>query len=230
MSDNNTPFNSSDYDRGIRKTLPYYDLLFPEILSMVKAVKPDVKVWLDTGCGTGALVEKALQIFPHAEFMLADPSGKMLAIARERLGSVPQGKIMYAGEVKSEELTLNGRPKPDVITAVLSHHYCRMENRVVATQRCFDLLSPGGLYITIENIRPDTDTGIFFGLERWKAFQLDQGRDAAAVSEHASRFDSEYFPIRVSQHKELLERVGFAAAELFWFSYMQAGFFAVKNK
>jgi tRNA (cmo5U34)-methyltransferase len=198
-------------------------------LSIVKAVKPDVKVWLDTGCGSGTLVEKASHAFPHAAFMLADPSGKMLEIALKRLKSVPKGKITYVGEVKSEELTLNGFRKPDVITAVLSHHYCRTETRMAATQRCFDLLSPDGLYITIENIRPDTEKGIFFGLERWKAFQLDQGRELAVVTEHASRFDKEYFPIRVGQHKELLEHVGFATAELFWFSYMQAGFFAIKD-
>jgi len=43
------------------------------------------KQWLDTGCGTGNLVELALKAFPDTRFILADPTEKMLHAAVARL-------------------------------------------------------------------------------------------------------------------------------------------------
>jgi tRNA (cmo5U34)-methyltransferase len=42
------------------------------------------------------------------------------------------------------------------------------------------------------------------------------------------RFDTAYFPITVDEHLQLLKACGFETAELFWYSYMQAGFYGIK--
>ena len=55
-----------------------------------------------------------------------------------------------------------------------------------------------------------------------------KGRSKESVAEHRKRFDVKYFPIRISEHLELLNSVGFKVVELFWLSYMQAGFFCIK--
>jgi hypothetical protein len=55
---------------------------------------------------------------------------------------------------------------------------------------------------------------------------LDQARDEAEA--HVERFDSEFFPLTVTEHLELLREAGFRTAELFWYSYMQAGVFAIR--
>jgi tRNA (cmo5U34)-methyltransferase len=49
-----------------------------------------------------------------------------------------------------------------------------------------------------------------------------------AVVEHRKRFGANYFPLTVQEHLELYYRIGFSTVELFWYSYMQAGFFAIK--
>jgi tRNA (cmo5U34)-methyltransferase len=38
----------------------------------------------------------------------------------------------------------------------------------------------------------------------------------------------EYFPITVEEHLDLLRNCGFGAVEMFWYSYMQAGFYCIK--
>ena len=82
--------------------------------------------------------------------------------------------------------------------------------------------------MTSENIAPETEKGIEIGLKRWRGFQLNQGRSASTVDKHIDRFNNEYFPILVKQHLDLLKTTGFQVVELFWFSYMQAGFYAIK--
>ena len=59
-------------------------------------------------------------------------------------------------------------------------------------------------------------------------YQLSKGKDAEAVKDHMKRFDSEYFPITVEEHLKLLKACGFQTVELFWYSYMQAGFYCIK--
>lgn len=42
------------------------------------------------------------------------------------------------------------------------------------------------------------------------------------------KYDDKYFPIKISEHLKLLDSVGFRIVEIFWLSYMQAGFFCIK--
>ncbi len=118
--------------------------------------------------------------------------------------------------------------KLDVITAIQSHHYLSKAKREKATRTCYSLLKNRGLYITFENIRPFSKKGIENAKKYWSDFQLSKGKDAETVRNHMKRFDSEYFPITVDEHLKLLKACGFQTVELFWYSYMQAGFYCIK--
>jgi tRNA (cmo5U34)-methyltransferase len=93
---------------------------------------------------------------------------------------------------------------------------------------CFDLLAPGGLFVTFENVAPSTPGGVRIGLQRWKAFQVGEGRPEEEVDKHLARYGTEFFPITVQQHLELLTQAGFQLVELLWCSHMQAGFYCIK--
>jgi tRNA (cmo5U34)-methyltransferase len=195
---------------------------------LVKNIQPDVRVWLDSGCGSGTLVLKAAPIFPQTLFLLADPSEKMLEQARIGLQHIAPKRLRFLKPSGSECITLSNMSSPQVITAIQAHHYLSKKGRQQATQRCFDLLEPGGLYITFENVRPATQPGIEYGLTRWKRYQIAQGRAADVVEAHGKRFDMAYFPITIAEHLQLLQQCGFSVAEMFWYSHMQAGFYGVK--
>ena len=112
--------------------------------------------------------------------------------------------------------------------AIQTHHYLNMEDRIKATDNCYKLLKDNGIYVTFENIRPGNDEVLDFQLDRWMNFQLSKGRSKKSVSEHRKRFGVKYFPIKVSEHLELLNSVGLRIVEIFWLSYLQAGFFCIK--
>lgn len=226
--DNATPHVSEEYDVKVRQTIPFYEQFHDETIDLVKTIKPDAEVWLDTGCGTGNLVSKAFSHFPKTVFLLADPAEKMLIQAKKRLEMFPSSQIKFLDPVETEHLELNGAMPPQVITAIQSHHYLSREGRKRATERCFEILAKGGLYITFENIRSDSEQGIAIGLVRWKRYQVAQGRTQEIVEAHGKRFDTAYFPISIDDHLRLLQRAGFLVAELLWCSHMQAGFYAIK--
>lgn len=229
-SDNLTPHKAAEYDRKVRQTVPYYETIHSEVIRLVKVIKPDVKRWLDTGCGTGSLIEQALGVFPQTQFILADPAEAMLEQARRRLAGVAKNRVTILPPIPSGGLRSCLDPgQAEVITAIQCHHYSSPEGRMNALQSCFELLKPGGLFVTSENIAPRTPQGVRFGLSGWKSFLIAQGRTEDEADQHVARYGTEFFPLTVEQHLQTLGRTGFAVVELFWYSQMQAGFYAIKQ-
>lgn len=228
-SDNTTPHTSSEYDWKVRQTIPFYETMHQETIDLVRTVKPDAACWLDTGCGTGRLIDLALPLFPNTRFILADPSEAMLQQARERLQGESGARLRVLSPVGSEGLVAQmAGTKCHVVTAIQCHHYLLPPQREQAVSACFDALESGGLFITFENIALSTGRGVEIGLERWRRWQQDAGRSPSVVADHLKRFNTEYFPITVEAHLELLRAVGFQTVELFWFSQMQAGFYGIR--
>lgn len=225
MKDNRTSQPAREYDANVGKTIPFYDLIHAAALDLVEVINPAPDAWLDTGCGTGTLVDLALRRFPRTSFTLADPSDAMLDIAREKLAGRDGCRFLAAG---TEAVDLPEQSF-DIITAVLAHHYFSPETRRAATANCFRLLKEGGVFITFETIMPRSPDGLKIGLEVWRRAQLARGKNEADVDKHIKRYGTELLPIEAAAHLQLLAATGFTAAELFWASGLQAGFYAVKR-
>lgn len=225
MSDNKTSQLASEYDANIEKTIPLYRMFHQQTVDIVSVFNPQPQSWLDTGCGTGRLAVEAAKIFTATQFTLADPSCAMLEIAQDKLSAHKQCCTYLLGG--TEEISLPDNSF-DVITAILAHHYVVPEVRRNITAACYRMLKPGGIYITFESIRPRTDIGLKIGQAHWQREQLAAGKSPDAVTKHISRYGVEFLPVTVAEHLTVLGSSGFAAVELFWASYLQAGFYAIK--
>jgi len=224
MSDNKTPYNAEAYEVEVARTIPYHAEIIVHAVMTALAVRPCPERWLDTGCGPGRLVALARSKAPKTEFVLADPSEGMLAVARRNNADLDPERFLMA---PSEELP-SLRPF-DVITAIQCHHYLSPDERERAVRRCFSLLSPDGVMIVFENVRSETERGQVVQRQRWAQWLREQGRAEDAVVAHARREGTQYFPLRPSEHVALLERVGFGSVETIWRAYGQAGFMAIAD-
>jgi tRNA (cmo5U34)-methyltransferase len=220
--------SSKLYDGHISGTIPYYQTFNLEIINLVTVAGREPVLWLDTGCGTGNLVSQAAKAFPHTEFILADPSAEMLQEAKQKMQHNAVANYRILAPCGTQEVSLPQGENPDIISAVLCHHYLDKQGRKNAAEICFRLLTDGGLFITFENIRPLTMAGTEIGLANWQRFQLERGKSAGAAASHIKRFGIEYFPVTIEEHLSLLKETGFEIVELLWFSYLQAGFYAIK--
>jgi tRNA (cmo5U34)-methyltransferase len=227
MKDNKTAHNADEYDRKITLTIPNYTLFHAQTIELVRTVRKNPRIWLDTGCGTGNLIEKALPEFPTTDFILADPSPEMLAQVRRKASSRTD-RVLLLDPCETQDIELGDRGRPDVLTAIQSHHYYRESGRETATRHCYDLLEAGGLFVTFENIRSLTEEGVEIGKSRWRDYQVGSGKTGDEAEAQLKRFDTEFFPITVEEHLALYRKTGFRVVELLWFSYMQAGFYCIK--
>lgn len=220
--------NFPNYDSEIRSILPHYDTFHAETINLVLSVLPEPEAWLDTGCGTGTLVERALRLLPTTRFFLADPSVEMMDVAKRKLSG--SKRVTFLKPSCTQDITPEGAGigSFDVVTAIQSHHYLSKEERARATGACRYLLKEGGIFVTFENVRPLTAKGTKIGKQLWKRHQLDSGREPQTVESHIERFGRVFFPLTVEEHLSLLRMAGFSVVELLWYSCMQAGFYCVK--
>jgi tRNA (cmo5U34)-methyltransferase len=227
--DNLTAHKAAEYDQKVRQTIPFYDTFHAEIIRLVKLVKPEVKCWVDTGCGTGRVAEQALREFPAAQFILVDPSEAMLVETRARLTNGDSARLTILPPIGSADLESHvAKNTTDVVTAIQCHHYMTRSQRINALRACREVLKPGGLFVTFENIAPRTAEGVRFGLAAWKKFLLDNGRTEQEADQHIARYGKELQLITVEEHLDALAQAGFGVVEIFWHSQMQAGFYAIK--
>ena len=224
MIDNKSAFAVNQYDENVRKVIPLYDEIYEQIFSVIQAHCGDKPlVVLDTGCGTGNLGQMALRRLNFSELVLCDPSEKMLADAQGKL----KNQVCEFHCVGSEKLDFENRF--DVVTAIQSHHYFDRATRETAVRNCFKALKAGGIFICFENTAPFTEYGVSNMLKRLETYEIKAGRTPEEVKSHSARYNREFFPITIKEHLELLKKTGFSTAELFWHSYMQSGFYAVKK-
>jgi tRNA (cmo5U34)-methyltransferase len=223
MADNATPHAASDYEVEVARTIPFHADILRQAAEVAAAAVPEAKRWLDTGCGPGRLVGLARALAPHASFFMADPSPEMLALARAHNPELSADRFLHAPSDALPDMDAF-----DVMTAVQCHHYYRdPTGREHALQRCRALLAPGGALVTFENVRAESDLGHALQRSRWASWMRAQGRDEAWVLAHLAREGTKYFPLRVSEHVALLERVGFGPVEVIWRAFGQAGFLAL---
>jgi tRNA (cmo5U34)-methyltransferase len=221
VSDNTTAHKADEYEAEVHKTIPFHDEILKTAIDVVLASKPELKRWLDTGCGPGKLVEIAKARAPNVEYVLADPSAAMIAIAKARHAGL-EGFTCASADLPEM--------KPfDAITAVLCHHYLDAEGRARSVERCRDRLAPGGVLVVFENVRAESDFGHAVQRKRWGDYQRSQGRDDAGVAQQQAREGTAFFPIRVSEHLALFARLGFENVEIVWRAYGQAGFSAQRK-
>lgn len=228
MTDNTTAFFAADYDSRIRASIPYYDAIQREIIDLVRLTRPDARDWLDTGCGTGTFALLVRNEFPDAALTITDPSAPMLDLARKKTGAFPAGAVTLLNPCPTQEIELPAESF-DVVTALLCHHYLDPMTRRRATLNCARMLRPGGIYIAVENIRPETPGGIQIALERWKRFQIHAGKSVEEAAEHVARCGTAFFPLTAREHRNLLQDCGFNTRETFWTAQMQGGFYGMKT-
>ena len=221
--DNKSAFCAEIYDNKIRKVIPLYDEIYDQITDLIRTYFGDRSIsLLDTGCGTGRMGLQASESLNLSELVLCDPSEKMLEGAQEKLA----GKNAEFCMCGSEELSFENRF--DVVTAIQCHHYFDRSQRETAVKNCFRAQKPGGMFICFENTAPFTETGKNIVLKRIENFGLNAGRTPEEAAHHTGRYNTEYYPVTVSDHLELLRKTGFAVSEIFWLSYLQSGYFAIK--
>ena len=222
MNDNISAFDAAEYDNEIKRTIPYYEDFYRQVVDIAKIQFAKPVKWLDAGCGTGKMAEAAFENIDIEKFVFYDNSAKMIETAKKRVQSAK------AEFITSSILELDKSNQFDIITAIQVFHYFHKNERMEAVKRCYRALSADGIFIIFENFAPYSEAGKELYLKRWKAYQITQGKSAIESQQHIDRYGKNYFPITISEQLDVLKQCGFRNVEILWVSNMQVGLLGIK--
>lgn len=222
MKDNISAFDAAEYDHEIKRTIPYYEDFYKQVVEVAKVQFENPVKWLDVGCGTGKMAEAAFGNIDIEKFVFYDNSAKMIESAGNRFESA---KTEF---ITSSILDLEMSDQFDIITAIQVFHYFHNNERIEAAKRCYRALSAGGIFISFENFAPYSEAGRELYLKRWKAFQISQGKSITESEKHIKRYGKNYFPVTISEQVDVLRQCGFGTVEILWVSNMQVGLLGIK--
>lgn len=224
MKDNNSAFNSTEYDEKIKCTLPYYEEFYKQIIDVVGTYYKDKSLnWLDVGCGTGKMADIAFKGAAIEQFIFCDNSVEMIGQAKERF-DLPNTQFIV-----SDVQDINFQNEFDVVTAVQVNHYLKADERIYAIKKCYDALKSDGLFISFENFQPNGNVSEKLYLKQWKNYQVSMGKSNEESERHIGRYKKDFFPISISEHLEVMKQCGFCEVEILWLSYMQVGILGIKE-
>jgi len=141
------------YLEGVRGAIPLASAQIDVILRIVQKVKPQVKSFLDLGCGDGILGSAILTRYPHAKGVFLDFSESMIAAAKSKLGGNKNLKFIVQDFGLTEWVEVfKNQDKFDVIVSGFSiHHQPDTRKKEIYTE-IYNLLQPGGVFLNLEHV------------------------------------------------------------------------------
>jgi tRNA (cmo5U34)-methyltransferase len=140
--------DNTDFDRGIRQLIPYYD----EMLSAIaRCIPSQTNHILELGCGTGELSLKLLESFPQATIIALDYSPRMIERARQKTETAGyqerwQGFVMDFGDWASGKEIGASIEQFDVCVSSLAIHHLVHSMKLKLFERIKNSLKTGGSF------------------------------------------------------------------------------------
>jgi ubiquinone/menaquinone biosynthesis C-methylase UbiE len=145
---------------GIRAAIPLAEEQINVMLKILSYSSPNLKTFLDLGCGDGIMGRALLSIFPDAKGTFLDFSEYMLKTAEEKLGPFSAGHefICYDYSEKNWIEKLNGKHFDAVISGFSIHHQPDTRKKEIYKE-IFELLNEGGIFLNMEHVSSKSDWG-----------------------------------------------------------------------
>lgn len=163
---------------GVRGAIPLAQAQIDIMLRLAKAAQPEMRRFLDLGCGDGILGHALLSLAPEAHGVFLDFSEPMLDAARKRLGT--GDKLTFLAEDYGQPAWVESvRPFApfDVIVSGFSIHHQPDARKQEVYRELYDLLTPGGIFLNLDHVKSPT---------RWLQERFDDTMIDATYQYHLS--------------------------------------------
>jgi len=204
MNDVKEQFNnvSKKYDSQRESLIPCFKDFYTACLPLVKSLT-HAKTVLDIGAGTGLFTQFIYDVNPSLHFTLADLSGQMLNVARERFKGEDNFEFI---ELDFSKDALPG--KYDLIISSLAIHHLEDADKAKLYKNIYLALNDGGLFINADQVAGRTLLFDSLYKYNWRETVSHSGLDHEALVQAFERTKLDKFaPLDVQL--QMLEKAGF---------------------
>ncbi|MFJ7733001.1 class I SAM-dependent methyltransferase [Lysinibacillus sp. NPDC097231] len=225
MKFNNTL--ASEYEKGIRRTLPSYDAMLRLAQTFYQATLPDNADFLVVGSGSGNEILQFAENRPYWSFVGMDPAEAMLQIAKERLKSLPNNISLYQGTILDTKLP---SAKFDAASCILVLHFINDDQEKLATlKEIANNLKAGAPFVIVSKYGQlgSVETELQFDL--WRAYWLQHTKlSPSEVADMENTIRSLSY-MREEDILTLLQQAGFTKPSRFFATTLFGGWICYKE-
>jgi len=147
---------AQEFLEGMRGAIPLANEQLDVMLRVIRAAQPELKNFLDIGCGDGVLGRAILATYPNAQGVLLDFSEPMIEAARSKLAANGQPAKLLVQDYGSADWvkTIQADAPFDAIVSGFSIHHQPDIRKKELYNEIYDLLKPGGVFVNIEHVAP----------------------------------------------------------------------------
>ncbi len=185
-----------DYDRIIRLACPDYEHCLDLI---AKNVPDNTKTLLDLGSGTGNLILAALKNFPGLKAWGIELQPSLIDIAKQKTSNKDVSFI--EGDILKADW-----PVADAITSSLMIHHLTHDQKADVFKRIYD---NSEYFFLFDLIKGETEEEESRNRQNLYCHWERQGLSDELIQKSKKDMEKFDIPMKVSEHNELFEKIGF---------------------
>ncbi|UII56580.1 class I SAM-dependent methyltransferase [Cytobacillus spongiae] len=219
MSTNWDRKDALDYQQTIRYKIPGYDLIYEQMVAIIKATKKPEDI-LVVGAGGGQELVTLSTVFPNVRYTALDPSIQMINLAKARLSNPSLRINWYVTELREVTEQVNY----DVITCHLMLHFLKEQKNFI--RDVSNRLKPGGLCFISSIIAEEESqsTNRF-----WQQHLRNNRVPNEAIDQFQSSLGKTTHPVSTELLHQWLKEEDFFQVIPYFKSYFVEAFVAIKG-
>lgn len=199
-----------EFDSIIIKLIPNY-LKMVEVLTSAINIPDDSSFsMIDLGCGTGTISKAVKERFPNVNITCVDIAGKMLEIAKDKIG----------GNVTCIQADFNNFEFPekyDVIVSSLALHHLENDNdKLDFYKKIYSALTDNGTFINVDVVLGSDDYIQELYMKKWKAFMSKGVSEDEINNKWLMNYYAEDRPAKMMSHLDMLMDCGFSSVDVIY--------------
>jgi tRNA (cmo5U34)-methyltransferase len=213
---------AKEFDVIIQKLIPNYNEMINALVSIIPFSKEKIFSMADLGCGTGTVSRAVKDMFPNVAVTCVDIAGKMLDIAKEKVG----------GNVKCIQADLNVfdfEEKYDLIVSSLAlHHLEKDDDKMRSYRKIYSALNENGIFVNADVVLGSSERLQTVYMEKWLEFMAKNVSEEEIMTKWLPAYRAEDRPAKLITHLDMLRECGFSAVDVVYKYYNYAVYCAVK--
>jgi len=198
------------FDTVIQTLIPNYNAMIDALVSVIPFAKDHAFSVIDLGCGTGTVSRAIKDHFPNAAITCVDIAGKMLEIAKNKVG----------GDVHCIQADFNRFDFPQAydlaVSSLALHHLETDEAKFAFYQKIHAALHPGGMFINADIVLGSDEHLQKIYMAKWEAFMLKNLPAQEDLEKCLSDYYAEDRPAELMTHLHMLRKIGFSAVDVIY--------------
>jgi SAM-dependent methyltransferase len=151
---------TEDYLEGVRGGIPLAHTQIEVIIRIIRSWLPEVRTFLDMGCGDGILGRQLFQQWPESYGIFMDFSEPMIKSAKEKCQEYHDRCSIVLQDYGKEDWTdsIKSMVPVDVVISGYSIHHQEDDVKHRIYKDIFGILNPGGVFLNLEHVASPNPT------------------------------------------------------------------------